>query len=318
MFTRTSVVWADRIVAASSWNGLSVVELAHARRGTRSASRRATSRARPFGVRGRRATRPSGAVAAIGAQATPWSGAAPVASGRALPGDQAADDADRHRRGHRAARPPPSGPTAIAPLDDHAWLDLVEGGRAGLRRPGGLGAGARPSGRLRPGLPGQQLVGARARRRPAPPLRDGRRSGPSCSTRPSAWWPTRAAATSTGGCSSRRPPTTSWPRRVGLRPGRVLHQMRRAAADRRAHATWSPGRSGRARTRRPGWRSTTAPSHGHPEQGGWDLDTLAGPGEGAVVRPGRLPAPRARRPAGRLLLDEGPRRPRPRRSARST
>ena len=55
----------------------------------------------------------------------------------------------------------------------------------------------------------------------------------------------------------------------------------------------------------------------HPEQGGWDLDTLAGRGAGAVVRPRRLPPARARRRLAGVLLDEGARGPR-RRSARST
>ena len=42
----------------------------------------------------------------------------------------------------------------------------------------------------------------------------------------------------------------------------------------------------------------------HGEQGGWELATLAATRARAVVRPRRVPAPRARRPARRVLLDE--------------
>ena len=49
----------------------------------------------------------------------------------------------------------------------------------------------------------------------------------------------------------------------------------------------------------------------HPEQGGWTREDLAGADGRAVVRPGRVPAARGGRSAGRLLLDEGAPRRRP-------
>ena len=48
---------------------------------------------------------------------------------------------------------------------------------------------------------------------------------------------------------------------------------------------------------------------GHPEQGGVDRRPAAPARARTVVRPGRVPAARARRPARRVLLDEAPRRP---------
>ena len=57
----------------------------------------------------------------------------------------------------------------------------------------------------------------------------------------------------------------------------------------------------------------------HPEQGGWDLRRPCATGRPQPwFDPDGLPAPRARRAAGRLLLDQGPRRPRPAARARST
>src|SRR5687767_2711614 len=52
MLTRTSLHWADRIVAARSWNGFSWSSSQRAS-GYSSARRRRVSRARPAGVRGR-------------------------------------------------------------------------------------------------------------------------------------------------------------------------------------------------------------------------------------------------------------------------
>src|SRR3954471_23583717 len=54
MLTRSSVVWADRIVATSSWNGLSCCRAHRSRAlpGYSSARRATVSRARPLGVLG--------------------------------------------------------------------------------------------------------------------------------------------------------------------------------------------------------------------------------------------------------------------------
>src|SRR5262245_17134303 len=99
MFTRVSVVCAERMVATRSWKGLPNSS-AHSASGYSRARRRATSRARPLTVRGRRGREPSGAGTAIGAAGYALVLAlAPIASGRAPPRDQAADDADRHRGG---------------------------------------------------------------------------------------------------------------------------------------------------------------------------------------------------------------------------
>ena len=263
------------------------------------------SRARPFGVRGRAIGGAGyGVAAAAGAYPSPpcasARGQAPRWRRTTSPSSTELLDAAARADGHQA-------------LADHQWLDLVHGGRAGLRRPRRLGAGPR---RIRSPTPrssrgndswGLELVVA-----PAPPRRHWPASAPSCSAPPSTSSPPRAAATCTGGCSSHDRARTRARRRRRARAGpRCCTRCAGRCPTGIPYDARRPGRSWSARTRRRGSRSTTAPSPWHPEQGGLDARHPPAARGGAVVRPGRLPAPRARRPAGRVLLDEGPRRPRP-------
>ena len=193
---------------------VAVVELA-AGLGYSSARRRATSRARPFGDRGRRrhgrtwparASEPRRRVPCrasarwVGAHG-PRAGRSRIAPGslrvRAPAGDQAAPDARRHGRGRGPARgrragrrPPPARRPRVARPG--------QGRPAGLRRPRRLGARPRPPRGLRPGRPGATTLGPRARRRPPPPLRDWR-IGPELLEAALDLVRDEAAATSTGG-----------------------------------------------------------------------------------------------------------------------
>ena len=274
--------------------------------GYSSPRRRATSRARPFGVAAgaphRRRWHGRGHGAA---------GYAPVASGRAVPGDQAPDDADRHRRGlgatgrrragrrasparrPRLARPgrgragrgsPASWPGSPGTTDPVAYAQVTRGNDSWA-----LELVVDPHHRDELATIGPALLDA-ARRR-------GRRRA--------------AGGTSTGGCSSPRPPTTPWPPRSGSTPGRDLLPDARGRCRSRPHADL-PTRPFRVGRGRGGLAEVNNRAfHYHPEQGGWTSTTLLSPRGGALVRPRGLPPPRARRPAGRLLLDEGARRPRP-------
>ena len=251
MLTRTSVVWADRIVAASSWNGFG--ESSSHRASGYSSGQSPRHLAGPSLRRARPPRHgPSGAVAAIGAAGyAVVRRVPPVASGRALPRDQAADDADRHRRGVTVCWRRRSDADGHRPLDDHDWLDLVEGGRPGFAglvawEPGhdhpvayaqvsrgndswGLELVVDPHHRYEMATIGPELLGAAV----GVVAEEGGGHV--------HWWVFE--------------PTTAHDElaaRGRSDPGPGALPDAPTAAARRAHATWSPGRSGPARTRRRG------------------------------------------------------------------
>ena len=313
MLTRSSVVWADRIVATSSWNGSSWSS-SHSSwpcRGTPRPAACTVSRARPFGDRGR---------SHVGRGRSPWP-ATLGSKGRAvgsLPACSGSRSSGSWRRptSRRSASCSvgPSTPTATTPSATTTGSTWRLGGRRDFAGFVGVGATGTTTRSATPRSPartrtgplelvvdphhrsdaldpiGPTLLGAgldvvRGRgRRPRPlvgaqadrrPRRDrgGRRAA--------------AAAATCCRCAGRCPSTS----RYELDDAGPFVARRRRA--------------------RPGSRSTTGPSHWHPEQGGWTAATLREREAGGLVRPGRLPAPRARRPAGRVLLDQGPRRRRP-------
>ena len=124
---------------------------------------------------------------------------------------------------------PPSGPTATTPSATTPGSTWSRVAAHGLRRAGGVGARARPPGGLRPGQPGQRLVGPRARRRPPPPLRGDvdHRAASCCDAAVGDRRPRGRRPRPLVGVRAHRAPTTSWPPRSGCAPGRLLHQMRR-------------------------------------------------------------------------------------------
>src|SRR5439155_16400353 len=112
--TRSSVVWADRMVAARSWNGpwWRSAQSSPAVPGYSAASRAAVSRARPFGLLGlamTATTLPSMHHVEVKRQM----GQGDIAAVSELL--DVAAEADGHR-----------------PLGEHQWLDLVHGGREGF------------------------------------------------------------------------------------------------------------------------------------------------------------------------------------------
>ena len=261
---------------------VAVVELADRASGYSSASRRATSRARPFGVRGR-------AIGGAGYGRRPRA-AVPVASPavrrleikrQMAPADIAAVVAAARRRRAR--------PTATAPLDDHQ-----------LARPGRRAA-ARASPASWPGSRGTTT------RSPTPRCRGATTRGRSSSSstphhRDDAGDDRRRAARRRRrrrgrrgrrprplvGARADRPPTTTWPRAVGLRAGpRRCYQMRRPlpigdAVDARRPGRSSPGQDEEA------WLAVNNRAFAlAPRAGRLDLDTLAAREKRAVVRPRR-------------------------------
>ena len=167
--------------------------------------------------------------------------------------------------------------------------------------------------RLRPAAAEQRGRGRSRGRRPGA-ARRARRCAPSCSRAALAAVGRAAAARSTGGSSTPASPApTSTPRSrwpaSACRSGAAAPDAP-AAADHRDRRRRRRDRSSSAATRPSGSTSTTARSPIIPSR-------VAGPSSSsrsasrAVVRPRRVPAARARRPARRVLLDEGPRRHRP-------
>ena len=159
------------------------------------------------------------------------------------------------------------------PLDDHAWLDLVEGGRPGFAglvawEPGhdhpvayaqvsrgnnswGLELVVDPHHRYEMATIGPELLGA------AVGVVSEEGGGHV------HWWVFE--------------PTTAHDdlaRAVGLTPGRVLYQMRRPLPlDEHTDLVTRPFRPGEDEE---AWLAVNNRAfHEHPEQGGWDLDTIA-------------------------------------------
>ena len=151
MFTRTSVVWAERIVAASSSKALRWSS-SHTASGYSSANRRATSRARPFGVRGRIARSHASGDRIVDRRwptLTTTSSGAPGDDVHGLLDDVAAAD-------------------GRFPLSDHMRIELRVGSATVRRRDRARRRAAR---RLRPARHAAGDTLHRARRRPGTPRR---------------------------------------------------------------------------------------------------------------------------------------------------
>ena len=163
-------------------------------------------------------------------------------------------------------------------LGEHQWLDLVQGGRegfAGLRRPRER---PRAGDRLRADQPGQRRqLGGRVRRAPTMARRRRRRAAD------------RAASTtalgeirSQGGghvhlwVPKPGPTDDAVAAAVGMRRGRDLIQMRRPLPSQRTSPPSIAVRPFRPGSDEPAWLEVNNRAfHGHPEQGSWDLATLA-------------------------------------------
>ena len=268
MFTRASVHCADRMVAASSSNGLRWSS-SHPASGYSALSRRFVSRARPAGC----------------PRSRPWTA---QASGPEAP-------AGSLRRCAAARCQRPGRDPALAPLPSCSTCAALAS-RAHRRR-----------GRAVADLPGQSRGW-----RPWPPR--SARSTATFEAEPPRRPCVEAAATAAGyrpGAHHAAAPPAAPPARPSATGAGALELLRRCAV---------PARLGRSR---PGSTSTTAPSPGTPSRRGWTVDDLRAPRGRAVVPGRRVPRPRCSGDAGgpgdrRLLLDEDPRRPPSRPSARST
>ena len=299
MLTRSSVVWADRMVATSSWKGVVVVERAELLRRARvllgqAAHGHLGPALRRSGLHGR--TVRSAALRSRGV--------------RRLEIKRRELDAGRHRGRGRAARRGRATPTATsrsATTDGSTWPSAAAGASPVWSA---VRTGHRPPGGLRPGHPQGRQLGGRAGGRSPPP----RRGAPD---RPGA----AGRRARRGAARGRRPrplvgvQADRQPRRhrrrgraaAGTRPlpDAPAPPRRRAGRHRDPAVRAGHGRGGVARGEQP--RLRLAPRAGRLD----DRSTLARPRGGALVRPRGLPPPRARRPARGVLLDEGPRRRRP-------
>ena len=324
MLTRSSVVCADRTVATRSWNGLakSRAHRSWAEPGYSPARRAAVSRARPFGVLGR---------------ATDFSGKRPAATGKAglgIGGQRLA--ADTLPAVHRIEIKTEMGrgdvdavqglldaavaADAHAALDEHAWLDLVQGGRGGFAglvawedghdHPVGYaqvtrGAGSwalefvvDPHHRVPGNTIGLDLVQAAIRIIAA-------EGGGHVHMWVNQPRPEHDRIAAVGRPGSRTGPLPDAPASAGTRGAAPRGPRRRCGTHHHPPVPGGPGRGRLAGGQQPGLSLAPRAGRlgpGHP----------GAAGRRAVVRSGRLPSPRGRRGSPRrVLLDEDPQGHRP-------
>jgi mycothiol synthase len=263
MFTRSSVHWAERIVATSSWNGPSWTS-AHSSRaspGKIAASRSTVARARPRGLRGFATT------STLPAETGDTLGPVQHVEIERREGEQ--DIAAVSELLHVAAHSDDH-----RPLGEHKWLDLVQGGRSGF------------SGFVARGAASRRIVGyAHLSRGPTswaiefvvhPAFRE--------PGDPIATELVRAAlgeiAREGGGhvhlwVAKPSPDHDAVAAATGLRRGRDLLQMRRALPVEDHVAPPLAVRAFRSGEDEDRWLEVNNRAFGsHPEQGAWDLETM--------------------------------------------